>query len=206
MKNLRVLLPVVLLTLVACNGDSGGSAASSTATLHKPKSAHTAKEGPTREQQTAGMVTAASPSRSAAVGELKFDIHSRPLAGVPLNIDMALLPAVDAPTVTLELSGSDGLAITAGDESQSFADVSRFDVYRKSATVTPAAEGVYFLTVVATFKNVDFADVRTYSIPIIAGAATGAAGAAAGTSGTKTTTKSTAATTANVAAAANPKH
>jgi hypothetical protein len=204
MKNLRVLLPVVLLTLVACNGDSGGSAASSTTAIHKPKSTQTAKAGPTREEQTAGMVLAASPSRSAAVGELKFDIHSRPLAGVPLNIDMALLPAVDVPTLTLQLSGSDGLAITAGDESQSFADVSRFNVYRKSATVTPAAEGMYFLTVVATFKNVDSVDVRNYSIPIIAGAA----GAAAGASGTKATSKSAAATAANAAAAAaaNPKH
>ena len=177
MKNLRVLLPVVLLTLVACNGDSSGSAASSTTAIHKPKSVQTPKPGPTREEQTAGMVLAASPSRSAAVGELKFDIHSRPLAGVPLNIDMALLPAVDAPTLTLQLSGSDGLAITAGDESQSFTDVSRFSVYRKSATVTPAAEGVYFLTVVATFKNADSADVRSYSIPIISGAAAGAAAA-----------------------------
>ena len=201
MKNLSVLLPVVLLTLVACNGDSSGSAASSTTAIHKPKSTQTPKPGPTREEQTAGMVLAASPSRSAAVGELKFDIHSRPLAGVPLNIDMALLPAVDAPTLTLQLSGSDGLAITAGDESQSFTDVSRFSVYRKSATVTPAAEGVYFLTVVATFKNADSADVRNYSIPIIAGAAAGASGA-------KTTSKSTAATAANAAAAAaaNPKH
>ena len=204
MKNLSVLLPVVLLTLVACNGDSGGPAASATTAIHKPKSAQTPKPGPTREEQTAGMVLAASPSRSAAVGELKFDIHSRPLAGVPLNIDMALLPAIDSPTLTLQLSGSDGLAITAGDESQSFADVSRFNVYRKSATVTPAAEGVYFLTVVATFKNADSADVRNYSIPIIAGSA----GAAAGASGTKTTSKSAAATAANAAAAAaaNPKH
>lgn len=204
MKNLRVLLPVVLLTLVACNGDSGGSAASSTTAVHKPKTAHAPKPGPTREEQTVGMVLAASPSRSAAVGELKFDIHSRPLAGVSLNIDMALLPAVDAPTLTLQLSGSDGLAISQGDESQSFADVSRFNVYRKSATVTPAAEGVYFLTVVATFKNVDTADVRTYSIPIIAGVAGGAAGA----SGPKAASKSAATNAANeaAAAAANHKH
>ncbi len=195
MKNLRVLLPVVLLTLVACNGDSGGSAASSTATLHKPKSAQTAKPGPTRDEQTAGMVSAASPSRSAAVGELKFDIHSRPLAGVPLNIDMALLPTVDVPTLILDLTGSDGLAITAGDESQNFADVSRFNVYRKSATVTPAAEGVYFLTVVATFKNADTADVRTYSIPIIAGAP-----------GPKATSKSAATTAATAAASAAANH
>lgn len=201
MKNPRVLLPFALLTLVACNGDSGDSSASSSTAIHKPKTAQTAKAGPTREEQTAGWVLAASPSRSAAVGELKFDIHSRPLPGVPLNVDLAMLPAIDAPTLILELTGSEGLAITRGDESQSFADVSRFNVYRKSATVTPAAEGVYFLTVLATFKNADAADARTYSIPIIAAGSPGAPGP-------KATSKSAATTVANEAAppASNHKH
>ena len=204
MRNLRVLLPVVVLTLVACNGDSGGESASSAVSVHAPKSSQTTKSGPTREEQTAGMVLAASPSRSAAVGELKFDIHSRPLAGVPLNIDMVLLPTLDAQTLTLQLTGSDGLAITAGDESQTFTDVSRLQVYRKSATVTPAAEGVYFLTVMAVFRNADSSDARTYSIPIIAASDGGSPGA----SSPKATPKSAAATAANAAnsAAAIHKH
>lgn len=174
MKNLRVLIACVLLSLAACNGDSGSAASSSSSSLHKPKTA-AIKVGPSREEQTAGMVQAASPSRSTAVGELKFDILSRPIAGVPLNIELALLPAMDAPSVSLDISGSDGLNVVKGDEAQSLTDVSRVNVYRKSVTVTPANEGMYFLTVLATFKNADFADARSFSIPIIAGSATAVA-------------------------------
>ncbi len=171
MKNRSVLLSCVLLSLVACNGDSGGAVSSSTPSAHKPKSTRMVKPGPTREEQTAGMVLAASPSRSALVGDLKFDLHTRPVAGQPLNLDLALLPAVDSPAVLLELSGSEGLALAPGDEAQNFADVSRLNVYRKSVTVTPASEGVFFLTVSATFKNADYSDLRNYSIPIIVGSA-----------------------------------
>ena len=50
------------------------------------------KKGPSVEEQTAGMVTAASPGKSDVPIGLKFEIDERPIVGRPLAIDIALLP------------------------------------------------------------------------------------------------------------------
>lgn len=163
----RALLVCAALGLAGCGGDSGGGDSGAHSSVHKTKSTKAPKAGPSREEQTAGMVSAASPARSAAIAELKFDIARRPEAGKPLNLDLALLPNEESPAVTLELSGSDGLALAAQDATVSFNDVTRAHVYRKSVSITPATDGVFFLTVLATFKNADFADSRSFTIPVI---------------------------------------
>ncbi len=172
MANFKPLVVCTMLCLAACGGDSGGDAAKTGSQLHhKARNSKAAASGPTREEQTAGMVSAASPVRSAEIAELKFDIPTRPEAGKPVGVDLALLPMTDCPSVTLDLSGSEGLTVPAEDASASFSDASRLHVYRKSVVVTPASEGMYFLSVVATFRNPDSADTRSFTVPLIVGPA-----------------------------------
>ena len=156
----------MLLVLCACGGDSAKETAFSA--VHKPKPAPIAKKGPSIAEQTAGMVLAASPARSEPIAELKFELRSRPTAGQPLIVDLALLPQNDASVATVEIKGSDGLSIADGDAAMNFSDVVRENVYRKSVTVTPPAEGVFYLNAVVTLKGADFSEVRDFSIPIIA--------------------------------------
>ena len=172
MRDLRVLLPPLLLVLSACNGDSGKDAVFSVA--HKAKPAPVVKRGPTIAEQTAGMVLAASPARSEPIAELKFELRSRPTAGQPLTVDLALLPQIDASSALIELSGTDGLRIADTDASMSFSDILRTNIYRKSVTVTPPAEGVFYLNAVATLKSPEFSEVRNFTIPVIASPASAA--------------------------------
>lgn len=170
MSIIRLLLMCAALCLGACGGESGGGTDPGPH-LHKNKSARVDKPGPTREQQTAGMVSAASPARSAEIADLKFDIATRPEAGKPLEVQLALLPLTEAPSASLELSGSDGLSLAADQTVVNFNDIARTRVYRSSVSVTPAAEGIYFLTVAVAFKNPDFTDTRSFTVPIIVAAA-----------------------------------
>ena len=162
----RTLLPALLLVLSACNGDSGQAAADLVA--HKPKPAVVTKKGPSVAEQTLGMVLAASPARSEPIAELKFELRSRPVGGRPLVVDLALLPQMEAGLATIDLKGGDGLAVADGDAAVSFADVIRNNVYRKSVTVTPAADGMFYLNATAPLKGADFSEVRDFTIPIIA--------------------------------------
>jgi hypothetical protein len=173
MRDLRFLLAPLLLALSACSGDSGKDAVFLPS--HKAKPAPVAKKGPTLAEQTAGMVLAASPARSEPIAELKFELRSRPIAGRALTVDLALLPQIDASSALIELSGTDGLKVAEPDASMSFSDILPTNVYRKSVTVTPPAEGVFYLNAVATLKSPDFSQVRNFTIPIIAAADAAAA-------------------------------
>ena len=178
MSIFRVLLACIALALGACGGGSGGDTGS-TVQLHKKKSAQADQPGPTREKQTAGMVSAASSARSAEIADLKFDIPSRPEPGKPVEVELALLPLTESPSATMEMSGSEGLTVAAGQSVVNFSDVGRSRVFRSSVAVTPAAEGVYFLNVLVSFKNLDFTDTRSFSVPLIV-TAPGNAGEKAG--------------------------
>lgn len=167
MAKTRALVVCTALIVAACSRDSGGGDAGTASTITKSKTARTTKVGPSREEQTAGMVQAAAALRSADIADLKFDIATRPQAGQPFSVELALLPTTESPLATLDLTGSEGLILSPDDASASFPDVSRSHVYRKSVAMTAATEGVYFLSVLATFKNADFTDSRGFTIPVI---------------------------------------
>ena len=181
MARTSALLVCIMLGIAACSGDARDGGRADVSTI-KHRASKPSKSGPSREEQTAGMVLAAAALRSADIADLKFDIASRPQAGLPFNVELALLPTTESPVVTLELSGSDGLTVATEDASATFTDVTRAHVYRKSVVANTAAEGVYFLSVVASFKNADFTDSRNFTIPIIVEPAKpGAKGAATST-------------------------
>lgn len=125
------------------------------------------QRGPTVEELTAGMVEAATQGKSQAPVGLKFDLLQRPVQGEPLEIDVALLPGEPADPATVEVSGPQSLEVSAAESKFEFASVEPAQVYRRSIRLTPAAEGVFLLTLTVNLMHDQLADTRVFSVPII---------------------------------------
>jgi hypothetical protein len=132
------------------------------------------------KDSTPGMVEAAVQGKSQVKVALKFDLVQRPAVGQPLEVAVALLPQIDASSATIDVSGSDGLQLAAGDEKVEFPSVEAGQVYRRSIVVTPAAEGLLFVTLSVHLKHDEMTEMKVFAVPVIVGvAATPDAGAAA---------------------------
>ena len=167
MTTARVLVPCTVLLIGACHRDSG--------TPPPPTAAPTphilvpvVKKGPTAAELTAGMVEAASQGKSDVAVQLKFDLQRRPTVGQPLDINVAVLPQIDASPAEVQVTGGDGLTVAPGAAHFDLAAVEAGQVYRQSFTVTPGAEGVLLLGLTVSLKHDDTTETRTFSIPLIA--------------------------------------
>ncbi len=164
MQKLQTAQLLMCLVLAGCGSGAPDTAAPVMDT--KPRAARL-KPQVSRAQATQGMVLASSPTNSAPIAELKFNIADRPIAGRPVLIEFALLPQHGASRVDLTFQASDGVRI-ASDSSARFDDISSEQVLRKSIQVTPAAEGLFYVNAEATFSDAtDVTESRSFSIPLI---------------------------------------
>jgi hypothetical protein len=92
MKTARVLVLGTAAMVSACHGDSG------TPDTNKPQlnTAAAVKKGPSAQELTAGMVEAASSGKSQLAVQLKFDLPQRPIVGRTIDVNLAILPQIDA--------------------------------------------------------------------------------------------------------------
>jgi hypothetical protein len=166
---IRTFTCCLLVLLAGCQRESGGDAKNS-----KPAAQHKSpvavQRGPTSAELTAGMVEAATQGRSQAPVALKFDVQRKPVLGEPLEIALALLPGEAAEPATVEVSGPDGLQVPASQSKFEFASVEPSEVYRRSITLTPTAEGVFLLTFTVNLQHDQMADSRVFSVPVIVSA------------------------------------
>jgi hypothetical protein len=167
MKTASVLVLCTVLLIGACHRDSETPppAAAPTPHIRVP----VVKKGPTAADLTAGMVEAASPGKSDLAVQLKFELQQRPTVGQPLDINVAVLPRIDANPAEIQVTGGDGLTVAPGTTHFDLAAVEAGQVYRQSFTVTPGAEGVLLLGVTLSLKHDDTTDTRAFSIPLIVG-------------------------------------
>ena len=166
MKTARVLALCTVLLIGACHRDSGTPpppTAAPTPHIRVP----VVKKGPTAADLTAGMVEAASQGKSELAVQLKFELQRRPTVGQPLDINVAVMPRIDANPAELQVTGGDGLTLAPGATHFDLAAVEAGQVYRQSFTVTPGAEGVLLLSVTVSLKHDDTAETRAFSIPLI---------------------------------------
>jgi hypothetical protein len=163
----RFIVPMVMAALLvaACQQDSSQSSTYKTST--KRKGAPVVKKGPSAQQQTAGMVTAASPGHSNIPLSLKFDLEDRPAVGHALEIEIALLPQLSATAGTLQIADSAGIDVAAAAAQTDIPAIEPDQVYRSKILVTPNREGVLFLNIVVSVKHDEQTDSRSFSIPII---------------------------------------
>lgn len=166
MKTARALILCSAALFGACHRDSGTpppSAPPPTPHIRVP----VVNKGPTAADQTAGMVQAASQGKSELAVELKFELQRRPTVGQPLDINIAVLPQINADPAEIQVTGGDGLTVAPGASHFNLAAVEAGQVYRQSLTVTPSTDGVVLLSLTVALKHGDQADTRVFSIPLI---------------------------------------
>jgi hypothetical protein len=165
MKTVRVLALCIVAGLGACHQDSG--------TTNQPKTAArvnvpvVAKKGPSAEELTAGMVEAAAQGKSQLPVRLKFELKQRPVIGQPLEVDVAVMPQIDAGAAQLQVMGGDGLTVAPAAKQVDLPAVEAGQVYRETVTVTPAVDGVLLLGLTVSLKHDEMTDSRAFSVPLI---------------------------------------
>jgi hypothetical protein len=165
MKTGRVLLLCAASAMSACHGDSG--APPQAAPTPHVRAALPAKKGPTAAELTAGMVEAVSQGKSDLGVQLKFSLREKPTVGQPLDIDIAVMPQIDAAAAEVQITGGDGLTVAEGANQIGLPNVQAGEVYRQSFKITPAAEGVLLLGLTVSLKHDEVTDSRVFSIPVI---------------------------------------
>jgi hypothetical protein len=169
MKTARVVfLPIFccMAAMSACHGDSPAPPQAAPA-VHA-RVAPPAKKGPTAAELTRGMVEAVSQGKSQLGVQLKFDLRQKPTVGHPLDIDIAVMPQIDAGAAEVQITGGDGLTVAAGANQIELPTVHADQVYRQSFKVTPSAEGVLLLGLTISLKHDEMTESRAFSIPVIA--------------------------------------
>jgi len=167
MMKARVLV-LCAAAIAGCHGSSS-QAPPAKAAPQGPAAPTAAARNPKPQESTAGMVEAVSHGKSQAPVALKFDLLQRPAVGQPLEIAIALVPQVPASPATIDVSGSEGLQLAAGDAQIVFPSVEPAKVYRRSIMVTPSVEGVLFVTLSVSLQHDEMTDSRVFSVPLIVG-------------------------------------
>jgi hypothetical protein len=165
MKTARVLMLCAVAAVSGCHRDSESPPPPKPAP--RVSVAVPVKKGPTAAEQTAGMVQAAASGKSQLPVELKFDLQQRPTLGQPLDVDLAILPQIDAGGAAIQVTGGDGLTVAQGANQIDLPAVEAGAVYRHSVKVTPATDGVLVLGLTVLLKHDDLTESRAFSVPLI---------------------------------------
>src|SRR5580692_3427316 len=164
MKTARVLTLCIVAAAGACHGDSGTPPPPTV----KPQVsvAVPVKKGPTAGELTAGMVEAASQGKSQLPVDIKFDLQQRPALGQPLDVNIAVVPQIDAGAAQIQIAG-EGFTIPPGTNPIALPTVAAGEVYRQTVKVTPIAAGVLLLGLTISLKHDEMTESRSFSIPVI---------------------------------------
>jgi hypothetical protein len=163
--NARILLLCALAVLSACQKDPDTTTAPTP--TFKPKAAPAVKKGPTAAELTAGMVEAASQGKTQAAVDLKFELVQKPKVGQPLEVNLALLPQVDAKSATIQVAAANGFTLADGAGQFETPAIAAGEVYRHTVNVLPTTDGVFLIAVTLLLKNDEGTDTRAFSIPVI---------------------------------------
>ncbi len=166
MIHLRNLVPCTIIAVASCGGSSQPTAGKPALQVKAPVTP--VKKGPSVEEQTIGMVEAASPGKSLVPAALKFELAARPVVGQALDVNIALVSQVSATAAAIQVTPSDGLDLPAGAGDMTFPALEPAQVYRRTLSVTPTAAGVLFLSFAVTLKHDEITETRAFSVPIIA--------------------------------------
>jgi hypothetical protein len=164
MKTARVLTLCTVAAASACHGDSG-TPSTPTAKPHISVPV-AARKGPTAGELTAGMVEAASQGKSQLAVDLKFDLQQRPAIGQPLDVNIAVVPQIDAGAAEIQIAG-DGFTLAPGTSPIDLPTIAAGEVYRQTVKVTPTVAGVLLLGLTVSLKHDELTESRSFSIPVI---------------------------------------
>jgi hypothetical protein len=133
-----------------------------TPTSGKPKAGRPA--GP------ADMVAAVSASKVPGEVDVKFALSDRPAVGKPVDIRLALTPTIELDRLYARFQPSEGMDLVKGGETDHIDRPAVGTDIAHTVTVTPKADGIFYVTATVISDSSTGSVSRIYSIPIIAGA------------------------------------
>jgi hypothetical protein len=154
---------VLALALVLAGCDSQPDPTASTAVSKTPRK-------PAGDGGDADLVAAFSATRGQpGLVDLKFKLETRPAVGEPAVIDVALIPSVELEHLFARFQAAEGLQIVSGSESEHFEHPATGAAVTHKITVTPKADGIFYVTAVVLADSDKESVARTFSFPVIAG-------------------------------------
>ncbi len=164
---LRALATFALVaTLAGCGGKDDESASANRTQTAAQKAARAAKAASGKADEQ--MANAVAVGKAAAAVDLQYELLAKPVAGQPLEVELAFVPRVAADSLEVEAHGMTGLDVVTGG-SASFQNVVAGVQYKIKLLVQPAANGVYYVGVTAKMSTKVQSDARAFSVPIVVG-------------------------------------
>jgi hypothetical protein len=167
MKHRVAMIAVGALLLAACGSREEENAAAPTPAPVKRVAAPV--------DPTADMAIAPGDDRKGD-GDLvvKYSLPSAPVAGAPLEVDLAFVSTADLSAGTLSYSAQPGLRL-AGDVSGALPALKAGEVERRKVTLTPESAGITYFSVSVTRGQAPDTTTRVFSVPLIVGDGSGVA-------------------------------
>ncbi|HVN45625.1 MAG TPA: hypothetical protein VMT66_10245 [Steroidobacteraceae bacterium] len=166
----RLALPLAAaILLTGCGSHSSGAgsvAPSSSKTV-------TRKAEPGDELSPYMVSAVASNKPSTVPVQVKFELHERPDVGQPLDVELAIVPlSASVDQVSGKVEADDGLELIEGGDIAATARPVEGVPIRHALKVVPRREGIFTVRASVTVEAAGNSSTETYSIPVIAAAAT----------------------------------
>jgi hypothetical protein len=84
-----------------------------------------------------------------------------------LDVNLAVMPQIDASPADITVTGGVGLTVDPAANAIDLPTVEAGQVYRQSVKVTPSSDGVLLLSVLVSLKHDELTESRAFSIPLI---------------------------------------
>ncbi|WP_157071743.1 hypothetical protein [Steroidobacter denitrificans] len=122
------------------------------------------------DETTSRMARAVGAAKPGAAVDIRYEILNKPAVGVPVEMQIALVPSVGVDSLDAKIGGMDGITL-AGDLSVRFEQVEPGQSYRHTVSLLPDRTGIFYVTVTATTQIHGQDLARTFSIPFAVGEA-----------------------------------
>ncbi len=176
-RALAVMLAGGMLLAAGCGSDgpAGEQASAKRSDKAKKSSDAVAQVKPAAEDpKYAHMANAVVTGKTTAAVDLKYDVLTKPEPGRPFEIELALQPRVTADTLQVEITDMPGLTIV-GERAANFGPVAAGQTYTTRVLVQSDVAGLYYVSVIAQLITKVQSEARTFSVPVVVGAAPAAA-------------------------------
>jgi hypothetical protein len=115
------------------------------------------------------MVAAVSYGTEQGLVDLRFAVLGRPKVGQPVEIELAMTPAVELERMFARFQAVEGLELVSGNETRQIENPPKGVAIGHKLTVLPQADGIFYLTAVVLADSAKESVARTFTIPLIAG-------------------------------------